>query len=57
MTEEQTKVAEVPEEEEPEPLIVDVTEDMYTGTLHEDLVNKFTCMLCYGIVFKPIRCT
>ena len=44
------------EVETEEPHIIDITEDMYMGTLEEDIVNKFTCMLCYGIVHKPVKC-
>ena len=29
---------------------------MYLGTLPEQIVSKFSCMVCFGIVIKPIRC-
>ena len=45
-----------PEVEVEEPLLLDITEDMYVGSLQEEIINKFTCMLCYGIVHKPIKC-
>ena len=40
-----------------EPFTMDITDDLYCGTLPEDLVQTFVCILCYGIVFKPIKCT
>ena len=35
---------------------MDITDDMYVGTCSEDVVETFTCMLCYGIVDKPLKC-
>ena len=43
-------------EEEVEPLVIDLTEDLYCGNYTSEFVGDFTCMLCYGIVFKPIKC-
>lgn len=37
--------------------ILDLTDDMYTGALPSDCLQDFVCMLCYGIVIKPIKCT
>ena len=34
--------------------LIDLTEDMYTGSL--PCIENFTCMICYGIVFNPIKC-
>ena len=42
------------ESEEEEPLMIDLTEDLYCGNHTSEFVGDFTCMLCYGIVFKPI---
>ena len=30
---------------------------MYCGDLNEEVVQEFICMLCYGIVFSPVKCT
>ena len=35
---------------------LDITEDMYCGTLSSEAVSQFTCILCYGVVFNPIKC-
>ena len=37
-------------------LDIDITDDMYTGSLHPEIIQDFICMLCYGIVFKPLKC-
>ena len=37
-------------------LIIDISEDMYCGSLCPDMLNEYVCMLCYGIVQDPIRC-
>jgi len=29
---------------------------MYCGALSSEVVQEFTCMLCYGIVIDPIKC-
>ena len=39
-----------------EDFVMDITDDMYCGSLPDEIVNGFTCMLCYGIVFNPIKC-
>lgn len=44
------------EEDGDETLIVDITDDMYCGSLSNEVVQEFTCMLCYGIVMDPIKC-
>ena len=33
-----------------------MTEDIYVGTNHEDIVQNFVCMICYGIVHNPLKC-
>ena len=43
-------------ENEEEPMVLDITEDAYLGTIDDDIINMFTCMLCFGIVNKPIKC-
>lgn len=37
-------------------LTLDITDDMYCGSLSMEVVQEFTCMLCYGIVIDPIKC-
>ena len=37
-------------------IVLDITEDMYTGCLPKECIEDFVCMLCYGIVIKPIKC-
>jgi len=37
-------------------LILDITDDMYCGSMNPDMVSEFTCMLCYGIVIDPVKC-
>ena len=32
-------------------LEIDITDDMYCGALNPEIVQDYTCMLCYGIVF------
>ena len=44
------------ESEEEEPFEIDLTEDHYCGNLNSEIVGDFVCILCYGIVFKPIKC-
>ena len=39
-----------------ETLVMDLTDDMYVGSLREEVVDKFTCILCYGIIVKPLKC-
>lgn len=36
--------------------MMDITDDMYCGSLPDEIVSSFTCMLCYGIVLNPIKC-
>ena len=43
-------------QEKEQELMMDITDDMYCGSLPDDLVSSFTCMLCYGVVFNPIKC-
>ena len=42
--------------EEAEPLQIDLTDDLYCGNHSSEFVGDFVCMLCCGIVFKPIKC-
>ena len=51
---EDKSVDEVPVEES---VLLDITDDMYCGSLPSDLIQDFTCMLCCGIVYEPIKCT
>ena len=51
---EQEKTLEV--EETDDPFLYDMTDDMYVGEINEEMVQDFVCMLCYGIVFNPIKC-
>lgn len=44
------------EEQEDQTIILDITDDMYCGALSSEVVQEFTCMLCYGIVIDPIKC-
>ena len=37
-------------------ILLDITDDMYCGSLNPEVVGNYTCMLCYGIVFKPVKC-
>ena len=37
--------------------ILSIDEFYYTGAHQDHTVYKFVCMLCYGIVWKPIKCT
>ena len=39
-----------------EPFMMDITDDLYCGNLPEDVVQSFVCILCYGIVYKPVKC-
>ena len=41
---------------EEEPFVLDITEDLYAGTLQPEVVQYFVCMICYGIVNHPIKC-
>ena len=34
--------------------MIDLNEDMYTGCL--PTIEQFTCMICYGIAFNPMKC-
>ena len=53
----ESKMIEVEEEiQVQEPLTLDITDDMYVGSLPEDVIDSFVCMLCYGIVQNPIKC-
>jgi len=38
-------------------ILMDVTDDMYCGALSPDMISDFVCMLCYGIVYDPIKCS
>ena len=40
-----------------EPCLLDLTDDMYQGSLNSEIVDKFVCMICYGMVMKPLKCT
>ena len=40
-----------------ESIAFDVADDMYCGSLPTDVISDYTCMLCYGIVQKPLKCT
>jgi hypothetical protein len=42
--------------EEERELVVDITDDMYTGSLSAEIAEQFVCTLCYGIAFDPIKC-
>lgn len=44
-------------EREAKTLVIDITEDMYCGSMNMDVVSDYVCMLCYGIVMEPIQCT
>ena len=39
-----------------EPLELDIADDRYCGDLNEEIVSDFICMLCYGVVWNPIKC-
>ena len=52
---EQNNMTDIEFEIEPE-ITLDITEDMYVGGLPQECIEDFVCMLCYGIVFKPIKC-
>ena len=39
-----------------ETLELDITNDMYVGELEDDELEKFNCLLCFGTVFKPLKC-
>lgn len=39
-----------------ETLTLDISEDMYCGSMSADVVSEYVCMLCYGIVQQPIQC-
>lgn len=41
---------------EDETIIIDLTDDMYCGSMSVDEVSNFVCMLCYGIVMDPVKC-
>ena len=43
--------------EENSQITIDVTDDMYVGCLPCECIEDFVCMLCYGIVIDPIKCT
>ena len=38
-------------------IMLDITDDMYCGSLSSDVVSEFICMLCYGIVYDPMKCS
>ena len=40
-----------------ESVYLDITDDMYCGSLNHEIIAEFTCMLCCGIVYEPIKCT
>lgn len=44
------------DEFEDQTITLDITDDMYCGFLSQEVVQEFTCMLCYGIVIDPIKC-
>ena len=39
-----------------EPFMLDITDDLFCGNLPEDVVQSFVFILCYGIVYKPVKC-
>lgn len=51
-----TDLIENKEKPDQEPFILDITDDLYCGNLPEDMLQSFVCILCYGIVFKPVKC-
>ena len=40
-----------------ESITIDLTDDMYVGCLPSECIEDFVCMLCYGIVIDPIKCS
>ena len=38
-------------------IFMDITDDMYCGSLSADFISEFVCMICCGIVYEPIKCT
>ena len=36
--------------------MLDLAEDLYCGSLSQEAISDFTCMLCYGIVQDPVKC-
>ena len=40
-----------------EPLLMDLSEDNYVGKMKDEILQNFVCMVCYGVVYKPIKCT
>ena len=40
-----------------EEITLDLTEDMICGELPPAIVQNFVCMLCYGIVIDPLKCS
>mmetsp|Transcript_12550 Transcript_12550/g.21131 ORF Transcript_12550/g.21131 Transcript_12550/m.21131 type:complete len:199 (-) Transcript_12550:216-812(-) len=47
----QTNAVETQEE-----LLLDLTEDMYAGSLPAEAVQPFSCFLCFGVVQAPVKC-
>ena len=43
-------------EKTPNEITLDINDDLYVGSLAEDVVDQFTCLFCYGIVISPIKC-
>lgn len=35
---------------------MDITTDLYAGSLNVDFMDTFNCVLCYGLVFDPVKC-
>lgn len=56
----EVEVNEVPEKKEeqpqPEPCLLDLTDDLYVGSVDPEVIDRFICILCYGIVFNPVKC-
>ena len=51
------QVEEDPVEVTEEPLNVDINQGIYIGDIDEEIINDFTCSVCYGIVYNPIKCS
>ena len=39
-----------------ETLLIDITDDMYCGSLPDEIIQSFVCILCQGIVINPVKC-
>jgi hypothetical protein len=47
---------EMKKEQEENTCLLDLTDDMYVGTFDQEVIDKYICILCYGIVIDPIKC-